>query len=415
MIDIIAFLGLLSTIMIFINIGQTNKFNIYLGFYFLSLASFILGSKIISITDNYYIISLTFVLFSSIIMTTGPMLYFYTRSILGRPEKKLFYYFHYLPILLMLINLLPFFLKSREYQEGFQKEVQLSILHVYKIDTLFAPIQYFFLFRFVSGIFYGLWCFMTTYRSKHHFIKIKKVSFLNNYYWILYLSGFLIVNFTVLFLTIMYIKYFSSTRILNIQELPSATFASFLFGFGTICAILFLPSILFNPRVIYFEKSITSKSKKKNQIKDFKTNSLEESLVPADQEIDIGAETPSNFTQVAEKLALYFYGKPYLQPGFNLSIITNETDIPYHKVTSYFTVYLGLPFNDWKNDMRVEHAIELIKHGQAKNQTIESIAFSCGFLSRSNFVNSFKKKTGLTPSEYIKTMPEGNLVVSLNF
>ena len=178
---------------------------------------------------------------------------------------------------------------------------------------------------------------------------------------------------------------------------------------------LFLPSILFNPGVIYFEKSIKSKSKKKNQIKDFKTNSLEESLVPVDQEINIGAENPSNFTQIAEKLALYFYGKPYLQPGFNLSIITNETDIPYHKVTSYFTVYLGIPFNDWKNDMRVEHSIELIKHGQAKNQTIESIAFSCGFLSRSNFVNSFKKKTGLTPSEYIKTMPEGNLVVSLNF
>jgi AraC-like DNA-binding protein len=78
-------------------------------------------------------------------------------------------------------------------------------------------------------------------------------------------------------------------------------------------------------------------------------------------------------------------------------------------------VYLGIPFNDWKNDMRVEHAIELIKHGQAKNQTIESIAYSCGFLSRSNFVNSFKKKTGLTPSEYLKSLPEGNLVVSLNF
>jgi AraC-like DNA-binding protein len=415
MIDIIAFLGLLSVIMIFANIGQANKFNIYLGFFFLSLSSFIIGTKILTLTQNYYIISLSFVVLFGILMTTGPMLYFYTLSVLGRHKKNVFYYLHYLPIVLMLINLLPFFLKSREYQEGFQKLVQLSVLNVYKIDTLFFPIQYFFLFRFVSGIFYALWCFMTTYRSKHYFIKNKKIRFLNNYYWILYLSGFLIINFSILFFSIMYLKFFSSTRILSIEELPSATFASFLFGFGTICAILFLPSILFNPRVIYFEKSTNSKSKKKNQIKDFKTNSLEESLVPADHEINSRTVNLSNFTKVAEELALYFYGKPYLQPGFNLSIITNETDIPYHKVTSYFTVYLGLPFNDWKNDMRVEHAIELIKHGQAKNKTIESIAYSCGYLSRSNFVNSFKKKTGLTPSEYIKTIPEGELVVSLDF
>jgi AraC-like DNA-binding protein len=199
------------------------------------------------------------------------------------------------------------------------------------------------------------------------------------------------------------------------MELPSATLGSFLFGFGIICSLLFLPSILFNPRVIYFEKSFDSKSKKKNQLKDFKNNSLEESLVPLDNQNKSDPIHASHFTQIAEKLTFYFYGKPYLQKGFNLSTISNETDIPYHSVSGYFSVYLGIPFNDWKNDLRVEHAVELIRHGVAKNQTIESIAFTCGFLSRSNFVNSFKKKMGLTPSEYIKTLPEGDLVVPLNF
>ena len=231
----------------------------------------------------------------------------------------------------------------------------------------------------------------------------------------MYLSGFILLIFSVFFFSIIYIKYFANERILSIKELPSAVFSNHLFSIGIIFAVIFIPSILFNPRILFFRKNMEVKSTKKNQIKDFKTNSLEESLLPAENENKAGSESSSNFTQIAEKLALYFYGKPYLQPGFNLSIITNETDIPYHKVTSYFTVYLGIPFNDWKNDMRVEHAIELIKHGQAKNQTIESIAYSCGFLSRSNFVNSFKKKTGLTPSEYLKSLPEGNLVVSLNF
>jgi AraC-like DNA-binding protein len=415
MIDIISFLGLLSTIMIFNNVGQFNKFNIYLGFFFLSMSSFIIGTKLISLTTNYYIISIMFPLFAGILMSTGPMLYFYTRSILKSNNKNFFYYIHYLPIILILVDLIPFYLKSREYQENFYEMVQLSILHVYKIDTLFLPIQYFLLFRFLSGIFYALWCLITTIRSKKYFINNKKKSFLNNYYWLMYLSGFILLIFSVFFFSIIYIKFFANERILSIKELPSAVFSNHLFSIGIIFAVIFIPSILFNPRILFFRKNTEAKSTKKNQIKDFKTNSLEESLLPAENENKVGSESSSNFTQIAEKLALYFYGKPYLQPGFNLSIITNETDIPYHKVTSYFTVYLGIPFNDWKNDMRVEHAIELIKHGQAKNQTIESIAYSCGFLSRSNFVNSFKKKTGLTPSEYLKSLPEGNLVVSLNF
>ena len=416
MIDIISFLGLLSTIMIFNNVGQGNKFNIYLGFFFLSMSSFIIGTKMISLTTNYYIISIMFPLLAGILMSTGPMLYFYTRSILKLNNKNFFYYIHYLPIILILVDLIPFYLKSREYQENFYEMVQLSIIHVYKIDTLFLPIQYFLLFRFLSGIFYALWCLITTIRSKNYFINNKKKIFLNNYYWLMYLSGFILVIFSVFFFSIIYIKYLATEKILSMTELPSAVFSNHLFSIGIIFAVIFIPSILFNPRILFFRNNMeAAKSKKKNQIKDFKTNSLEESLLPADLENKVGSEIASNFTQIAEKLALYFYGKPYLQPGFNLSIITNETDIPYHKVTSYFTVYLGIPFNDWKNDMRVEHAIELIKHGQAKNQTIESIAYSCGFLSRSNFVNSFKKKTGLTPSEYLKSLPEGKLVVSLNF
>ena len=414
MIDIITFLGLLSVIMIFANIGQSNKFNIYLGVFFFSMAAFMIGNKIISLTSNYYIVSFAIPILGGILMSTGPMLYFYTASILNKHKINRFYYLHYLPILLMLINILPFFLKSREYQEEFYKMIQGSILNIYKIDT-FVEIQFFFLFRFISGIAYSLWCFLNTYRSKQYFFKNKKSYFSNYYYWILYISGAITIIFSVLLVSILSIKFFYSTEILDFKELPRSVFGSYLFGFGIICSIILIPSVLFNPSVLFSEKAAITKTKKKNQLKDFKTNSLEESLLPSDLENKISSESTSNFTQIAEKLALYFYGKPYLQPGFNLSIITTETDIPYHKVTSYFTVYLGLPFNDWKNDMRVEHAIELIKHGQAKNQTIESIAYSCGFLSRSNFVNSFKKKTGLTPSEYLKSLPEGNLVVSLNF
>jgi AraC-like DNA-binding protein len=118
---------------------------------------------------------------------------------------------------------------------------------------------------------------------------------------------------------------------------------------------------------------------------------------------------------ISRKLAEYFQKKPYLQPGFTLSIITQDTNLPYHQLTAYYNNYLGINFNEWKNNARIEYAMELIKDGKAKNLTLESIAYTCGFLSRSNFVNSFRKKTGLTPSEYLKSVQQDSMVITLGF
>jgi AraC-like DNA-binding protein len=128
-----------------------------------------------------------------------------------------------------------------------------------------------------------------------------------------------------------------------------------------------------------------------------------------------GANVEVDFKEIADQLNEYFQGKSYLKPGFNLSVITKETQIPYHKLTNYFTMYLGVNFNDWKNDIRIAHAVDLIDNGRAKNLTLESIAYSCGYLSRSNFVNAFRKKMGMTPSEYVKSIPEISLVTSAEF
>ena len=127
------------------------------------------------------------------------------------------------------------------------------------------------------------------------------------------------------------------------------------------------------------------------------------------------SESESTNVLISRKLAEYFKQKPFLQPGFTLSIITQDTNIPYHQLTAYYNNYLGINFNDWKNNARIDYAIELIKEGKAKNLTLESIAYTCGFLSRSNFVNSFRKKTGMTPSEYLKSVPQESMVITLGF
>jgi AraC-like DNA-binding protein len=76
---------------------------------------------------------------------------------------------------------------------------------------------------------------------------------------------------------------------------------------------------------------------------------------------------------------------------------------------------LKVNFSDWKNSARINHAKDLISNGQAKNLTLEAIALSCGYLSRSNFINAFKKYTGKNPSEFIKDLPEETFNKNLDF
>lgn len=59
-------------------------------------------------------------------------------------------------------------------------------------------------------------------------------------------------------------------------------------------------------------------------------------------------------------------------------------------------------FNTYLGEFRIKEACKRLLDRQYSHLTIEAIAASLGFKSRSNFVSVFKKVTGLSPSEYKK-------------
>ena len=63
--------------------------------------------------------------------------------------------------------------------------------------------------------------------------------------------------------------------------------------------------------------------------------------------------------------------------------------------------YMHKNFNTLLNEYRIEKARHILADADVmRNLTVEGVAMSLGFKSRSNFANIFKKLTGLTPSEY---------------
>jgi AraC-like DNA-binding protein len=63
--------------------------------------------------------------------------------------------------------------------------------------------------------------------------------------------------------------------------------------------------------------------------------------------------------------------------------------------------HCGLNFNAFLNQYRIKEACKRMSDTtRYGNYTIEAIANDVGFRSRSAFASSFKRITGLTPSEY---------------
>ena len=66
-------------------------------------------------------------------------------------------------------------------------------------------------------------------------------------------------------------------------------------------------------------------------------------------------------------------------------------------LSALFRKVTGLTFKDYLNQIRVEHALELLKN---TDYPIMEIAISCGFNDQSYFTKVFKKQTGMTPRQF---------------
>lgn len=87
----------------------------------------------------------------------------------------------------------------------------------------------------------------------------------------------------------------------------------------------------------------------------------------------------------------------------NLSLdkVAKKLSISPHKLSSIFNNIYRLSFSDFVNQQRIKNVKQHMADGTAiRNYTIEAMAKSAGFATRSAFYNAFKKITGTTPAEY---------------
>ena len=95
--------------------------------------------------------------------------------------------------------------------------------------------------------------------------------------------------------------------------------------------------------------------------------------------------------------------KPYLDNKLTLAKLSESLDISTNHLSYIINEKLSKKFYYFINEYRVQKVKDSLKDEKFKNLTLLSIALESGFNSKSSFNDVFKKITGQTPSEYLKT------------
>lgn len=94
--------------------------------------------------------------------------------------------------------------------------------------------------------------------------------------------------------------------------------------------------------------------------------------------------------------------KKFLDPNITLESLAEQLNLSKSYLSRIINSELGMSFTDYVNSQRVEEAKTYLVNPEFSNYTLIAIGLEAGFSSKSAFNKTFKKFTGITPSEYQK-------------
>jgi AraC-like DNA-binding protein len=300
-------------------------------------------------------------------LVQGPFLYLYTSILTNQNRNKKYNLLHFIPYITIIILLIPFFSlpideKLNVYKsEGKGYEQLLSATYIAII---------------VSGIVYALLSLQKL--SRHRKKIMQQFSFTEkiNLRWLSYLIlGSSIIWVVVLFCDEQYI-------------------------FSTVVLYLFFIGYFGIKQVgIFTNQSIFEN--KKTEIIPLKAISIENELEKIKYEKS--GLSPITLLSIHKKLILIMEEeKLYKNSELTLAELSQKLNVHPNILSQVINSAEQKNFYDYINYQRVEEFKKIILLPENQKFTLLSLAFECGFNSKTTFNRNFKKVTGISPSEYIK-------------
>lgn len=132
-----------------------------------------------------------------------------------------------------------------------------------------------------------------------------------------------------------------------------------------------------------------------------------ETDVEASDELAVEVMTDKTYQQILKNLEKFEKSNRFLKPDVTFPFLVNYAGTNSRYLSQILKTEKNKSFNRYINDLRIDYLIKLLyTQPKYREYKIEYLSEEVGFQSRSAFINSFKKKTGITPSYFIKKLKE---------
>lgn len=312
-------------------------------------------------------------------MLHGPMLYLYTAAMTNQlPRKRKVLVLHFIPAVVAVLFFFPILIKSADEKlvfiqsraEGYQTANLIRIILLQ-----------------VSGFVYVLWSLWLLRRHKHAIRQEFSYEERINLNWLRYFIYGLAAIWVIIVVTKTDYYIFGA----------AAVFIVFLGYFGIKQAGIFTTANLYKTVPVAgnsdpnntIELSSEDSEVENNQRKKYASSGVSE---------DMSREIHKLLTERMETEKLY------TEPDLSLSMLADKLKVHPNYLSQVINEKEGKTFFEYINFLRVEEFKRLAALPESRQYTIMSLAFECGFNSKSSFNKNFKKLTGLSPSDYLDSL-----------
>lgn len=317
---------------------------------------------------------------SGILIVCYSLMYVYSQALVSKINtfnKKWLY--HLIPIGLFYISIIP--LAKQTYAEK-----AYSITH--------PTTSYYQLFVFGVLILFVIGYLLAILRLlKQHKISIRKMFSYEediDLKWLKILAFLLIFLWLILSVFIAYFYYLNTTdKIIT----PKDQMTLDMQGQITFVAFVFLLGYFgIRQQVIY----TPPQQKKPLLAKDNEKRTIDVRYKKS------GLKKEDSAIYLKELLLYMEKEKPFLNGKLSMKEVAEKLNISTNHLSQVINESLNQNFFDFVNTYRVDLIKQKMTEPSNKKFTIISLAYDCGFNSKSSFNSIFKKHTGLTPTEFLK-------------
>lgn len=273
----------------------------------------------------------------------------------ARPSNKMFVMLHFIPVIISICVLIWLYIQPYNYKQHLQRHMENG--------NYPFPFKYLDILFTFQTLIYIIICYKKIFKyKKNNFNYDAKI------FW-------RFINFFIVAGIVVYTANFLPTTSVSIF-LISTSLGSIIFYNSFLYTSLKYPTV--------FEK----KTKKNRTITSISTLKI------------LSSDFKEKLTDSIN--ILIFEEKIFTDSNINIVTFAKRCNVPIYILRQFLNQHYGKSFTDFINEFRIEEAKKLLSGPEWQKYSVEIIAQMCGFNSRSFFYRIFKKRTGVSPLEYIK-------------